>query len=174
MTVELFSPKARMPAIRPLAAEDCLALLRLNQENHPAVAPLNEDELANMLAFEGTHRVATDEQGAVVGYLLSFPSESKYDDTEFCWFRQRLSEPFVYICQIVIAPEHRRKQIGHAFYCDLSATARKRGARILCCDVNIDPPNVESFAFHRGQGFVVIGLGNASNGIAVSFLARRV
>lgn len=162
------------PAIRSFAPTDKAPLLQLNTQNRPAVAPLDEAELSHLLGFDGYHLVALDEQGTVIAYLLSFPRESAYDDSEFRWFRERLAEPFFYICQIVVASEHRRRQIGHAFYRDLIATARQRGAQTLCCDINTDPPNVASFAFHRGLGFVEMGFGHASDGSAIAFLVRKL
>jgi hypothetical protein len=172
--VPLSSPNIEVPVIRRLAASDRVHLLRLNAQNRPAVAPLQTAELARLLECDGYHLVAVDESGAVVGYLLSFPRDSDYDDTEFCWLRERIAKPFFYICQVVVASEHRRRQIGRAFYRDLLATARQRGAQILCCDVNTNPPNLESFAFHYRLGFGEIGFGEASDGTEIAFLARKI
>jgi hypothetical protein len=160
-------------SIRSLTAADRGALLRLNAGARPEVAALDEITLNELLALEGHHLVAVDRGGAVVGYLLSFFRDSAYDDTEMNELRRRLREPFLYICQIVIAPEHRRQRIGRAFYAAIEDTARSREVRVLCCDVNTEPPNHESFAFHHRLGFAEIGFGIASNGIAIAFLVRR-
>jgi hypothetical protein len=166
--------KVGAPTIRPLTSTDHAGLLKLNAENYPAVTPLDEAELAHLLKFDGYHLVAEDAGGTVVGYLLSFPRGSEYDDTEFRWLRHRLSGSFFYICQVVVAPEYRRQQIGRALYRDLIATARQRGAQNLCCDVNAAPPNLVSFAFHHRLGFDWIGFGHASDGRSITFLARQV
>lgn len=159
--------------MRPFAEGDRAALLQLNAQNRPAVAPLDECTLTALLAFDGQHLVAVDQTGAMVGYLLSFSRESGYDDTEICELRRRLTEPFVYICQIVIAPAYRRQRIGRAFYAAIEDVAQRRGMRVLCCDVNTDPPNPESFAFHRRLGFAEHSRGIAGNGMAIAFLVRR-
>jgi predicted GNAT superfamily acetyltransferase len=135
---------------------------------------LDEISLADFLEFNGRHLVAVDRAGTMVGYLLSFSSGSDYDDSEFCDLRHRVAEPFFYICQVVVAPEHRGRRIGSALYEALAETARHQGARLLCCDVNTNPPNPDSFAFHRRLGFFEIGEGTASNGFAIAFLARRL
>lgn len=150
------------------------ALLSLNAANVPAVAQLDETSLAHLLGFGGHHLVAVDRTGRVLGYLLSFSRDSAYDDSEICELRRRLAGPFFYICQVVIAPEHRGRQIGRTFYGALADTARRQGAQFLCCDVNTNPPNPESLAFHHRLGFVEIGAGTASNGFAIAFLARRL
>jgi len=161
-------------SIRPLGDADKAALLRLNAENYPAVHTLDEATLAHLLGFGGYHRAAVDPAGGVLGYLLSFASASAYDDTEIRELRRLVREPFLYICQVVVAPAHRGRKIGHAFYADLADAARRQGVPLLCCDVNTNPPNPGSFAFHRRLGFVEIGSGIASNGMAVAFLQRRI
>ena len=160
--------------IRPLTPADHARLLQLNSENQPAVSLLDQAELTHLLEFDGYHLVAEDGRGTVVGYLLSFPRASEYDDSEFRWLRHRLSGPFIYICQVVVASEHRRRQIGHALYREIIATARQCGAQHLCCDVNAAPPNLVSFAFHHRLGFDWIGFGHASDGRSITFLARKV
>src|SRR5882724_6375960 len=161
-------------SIRPLADGDRAALLRLNADNWPAVHTLDEATLGQLLGFGGHHLVAADRSGGVLGYLLSFSSESGYDDTEIGELRRRLVEPFLYICQVAVARAHRQRRIGRAFYQAMTDIARRQGVGILCCDVNTNPPNPDSFAFHRRLGFAEIGSGIASNGMAVAFLAKNL
>ena len=77
--------------IRSLAERDRPALLRLNASNAPAVWPLSDAELTALLAYAGHHLVAVDAGDNVLGYLLSFPNESDYDDNEIQEFRRRLT-----------------------------------------------------------------------------------
>ena len=166
-------PISKRWAIRPFADGDRSALLRLNAGNSPEVWPLNEADLTNLLTFEGNHLVAVDAAENVLGYLLSFARTSLYDDAEIDEFRRLMTEPFVYICQVVVAPEQRRHGIGHALYDAVADQAQRAGARVLCCDVNTNPPNPGSFAFHHKLGFVQIGEGRASNGFAIALLAKK-
>lgn len=161
-------------SLRPLVATDRPAVLRLNAANAPAVYPLDDGGFRWLLGFSGDHFVAVNPDGEVLGYLLSFPSASGYDDTEISQLRTRIPEPFLYICQIVIASGHRRQRIAHALYETLAEVAQARGVRVLCCDVNTEPPNPVSFAFHRRRGFAEIGRGTASNGFRIAFLMRRL
>jgi predicted GNAT superfamily acetyltransferase len=174
MKLAIASSTSRGWSIRPLADADRAALLRLNEYNWPAVHTLDTDTLAWLLGFGGHHFVAVDRTGAVLGYLLSFASQSNYDDDEIRELRRLTKEPFLYICQVVIARDHRGRGIGRAFYEEVADAARREGTRLLCCDVNTNPPNPGSFAFHRRLGFVVIGSGTASNGMAIAFLARSL
>ena len=160
--------------IRPLASADRAAVLRLNAENRPALAALEAVDLDQLLTYDGHHLVAVDPTGEVIGFLLSFPRTSGYDDSEINELRQRVSEPFYYICQVAIASTHRGRRIGRAFYDALAGVARTQGARLLCCDVNLAPPNPASLAFHDHLGFERIGTGTASNGFSIAYLAKRL
>ena len=162
-------------SLQPLADADLAALLRLNAANYPAVHTLDEATLDWLLGFDGgPHLVAVDSAGTVLGYLLAFPSRSAYADSEISELRRRLTEPFLYICQVVVAPAHRGRGIARAFYEALADVARRQGVRLLCCDVNSNPPNPGSMAFHRQVGFTELGSGTASNGFAITFLGRAV
>lgn len=162
-------------SIQPLNDAHRAALLRLNAANHPAVHTLDEANLEGLLACGGGHhRVAVDRTGVVCGYVLSFVHLSDYNDSEFRELRRRTAEPFLYICQVVVASGHRKRGIARGFYDALADTARHQGVALLCCDVNTNPPNPESFAFHLRMGFREIGRGTASNGFAIAYLQKRV
>src|SRR4051812_6369222 len=112
-------------SIQPLADADLPALLRLNATNYPAVHLLDEATLDWLLGFgDGHHLVALDPAGAMLEYLLIFSSTSDYDDTEIGELRRRIPEPFFYICQVVVAPEHRGRGIARGFY-DAAADAAR-------------------------------------------------
>lgn len=160
--------------IRALGESDLVAVFRLNADNYPAVQLLDEATMHWLLAFDGRHLVAVDPEGTVAGYLLAIPSASAYDDTEIHELRRRVTDPFHYICQVVIAPGRRGTGLGRALYAAVAETARGEGAMWLCCDVNLDPPNPASLAFHRRLGFADIESGTASNGFTIAYLARRL
>lgn len=171
-------PPSAAPAptwtLRPLTAADHAALLRLNAENWPAVAPIGARDLPWLLAGASVQQVAVDAHGHVVGYLLAFARASTYDDTEIAELRRLIAEPFLYICQVALARAHRGRGIGRAFYAAVAEVARAQGARFLCCDVNLDPPNPESLAFHARLGFRQLATGTAGNGFAIAYLVQAL
>jgi predicted GNAT superfamily acetyltransferase len=157
--------------IRPYREEDRARLLALNAANQPAVTRMNGDDFTQLLAGGGSHLVACDGAGEVLGYLLSFPRGAAYEGTEFRHLHGLLDEPFFYIDQVVIDAEHRRRHIGRGLYRVLIEAARQRGVRVVCCEVNTNPPSLESLAFHHALGFGSLGAGTASNGMAIVYLA---
>lgn len=67
----------------------------------------------------------------------------------------------------------RKKGLGRALYDDLTGAARADGHVVLACEVNYEPPNPVSDAFHTAQGFQEIGRGRLPDrGKAVRYLVR--
>ncbi len=141
-----------MLTVRELVPSDRDAVLRINAASRPGVAALDDPELARLMALRGHHLVA-ERDGHVAGYALTFLREALYDGEEFELFRRRLSRPFLYVDQVATRSESRRGGVGSALYAALEEAARRAGSSALCCEVNLDPPNPESMAFHRARGF---------------------
>jgi len=86
------------------------------------------------------------------------------------WFLAR-HRAFLYIDRVVVAAQARGRGWARRLYEDAAAIA---GARPLCCEVNIVPPNEASLAFHERLGFVACGeAADPRNGKRVRYLERR-
>jgi predicted GNAT superfamily acetyltransferase len=105
--------------------------------------------------------------------LITFDQDSDYDSPNFLWFRDRY-ERFVYVDRVVTAEAARGRGLARALYGDLIAQARAAGHQLIVCEVNADPPNPASEAFHRGFGFEPVGEALLANGKTVSYLALRI
>ena len=62
------------------------------------------------------------------------------------------------------ASSARGKGIARLLYADLFAAAKQAGHDRGVCEVNIDPPNPASEAFHAAMGFDAIGEATIHNG----------
>jgi len=90
------------------------------------------------------------------GFIIAVQPGAAYDSPNFRWFEQRY-ERFVYVDRIVVAAASRGKGLARAFYQTLFERARLANARHIACEVNVDPPNPASDAFHARMGFVEVG-----------------
>ena len=138
--------------VRDLVPDDLAAVLALNRAAEPAVGPLDLAGLAALVELADGARLATVD-GTVAGALVAFLPGRGYRSPNYRWF-ETSGVAFYYVDRVVVAAEHRRAGIATRLYDDVMATARGLGVPRVVCEVNDDPPNPVSLAFHRGLGFV--------------------
>jgi predicted GNAT superfamily acetyltransferase len=103
---------------------------------------------------------------------LAFDQDADYDSPNYLWFRQRYPR-FVYVDRIVVAPAMRKCGLANRLYQDLFHAARVAGHERVVCEVNSDPPNPASEAFHASLGFLEVGHAAIHDGAkTVRYLAR--
>ena len=64
---------------------------------------------------------------------------------------------FVYVDRIVVDDSQRGLGLAAHLYRDLFDRARAVGHDRIVCEVNLEPPNPGSDAFHAKMGFVEVG-----------------
>lgn len=106
--------------------------------------------------------------------LLAFDQSADYDNPNFHWFRERFDR-FVYIDRVVVAPQMRGRGLAGALYRALFREAAGRAHVRVVCEVNWDPPNPASDAFHAGLGFEQVGLAILPDaGKTVRYFSRAI
>jgi predicted GNAT superfamily acetyltransferase len=76
---------------------------------------------------------------------------------------------------VVVRPEARGRGVARALYADAERLAAAERMHVLCCEVNLDPPNPGSMAFHERLGFAPAGEAiDRRNGKRVRYLSRPV
>lgn len=108
------------------------------------------------------------------GFLIALDERAKYRNPNFDWFRGRYSR-FVYIDRVVVEPAQRGRGIARQLYEDLFDAARSSGRGRVVCEVNSDPPNPASDAFHARLGFAIVGTAHlADRGKTVRYFCREL
>jgi predicted GNAT superfamily acetyltransferase len=149
------------------------AVLALNGRHEIETAPLDASGLATRLDRACAAPAILDAAGRLAGFLLAYAAESGLDAVNFRWVCDHLSG-FVYIDRIIIDPAMRGSGLGRRLYAEAEAAARRRGAQWLACEVNAEPPNPVSDAFHARLGFTVFGEGRPAPGKTVRYLRRAL
>jgi predicted GNAT superfamily acetyltransferase len=145
------------------------SLLRLNNENARETSLLTREKLDNMVAAAS---VATAIAPGTA-FLLAFGRDDSFDGGHFRWFRERL-DSFLYVDRIVVGHGHRRLGLGRLLYEDLFRRAEPLGHSHIACEVNVQPPNPTSDAFHASLGFTEIGTATIDGGAkTVRYLVRH-
>ncbi len=156
--------------IRTLEAMSEDSLLALNNAHEAETSRLDGDRL-RMLISRAFYASGI---GDVDAFLIGFDERADYDSPNFLWFR-KYYDTFVYIDRIITAPHARGLGMARALYDDLFARAATAGHRNVVCEVNLEPPNPGSDAFHKALDFGEVGRARILGGTrSVRYLARRV
>jgi uncharacterized protein len=143
-------------------------VLALNNQHALELSWLDADRLVRLVSEAFLARRI----GSVDAFLLAFDQDSDYDSPNFLWFGAR-HRRFVYVDRIVVAPAARGRGHARRLYEDLFGEALRRGHDRVVCEVNLDPPNAASDAFHAALGFAEVGTARIHGGTkTVRYLAR--
>jgi predicted GNAT superfamily acetyltransferase len=187
------------PQIRLLhAATD--RLLTLNNDHSIELSPLTLAEL-ELLIRQSFFSATINDSDAL---LICFDQSSRYEHVNFLWFRaffekaleqnaslssslapraelarglfeNPLHANFVYVDRVVTSPTARGKGYARALYAELFQRAKSAGHTRIACEVNLDPPNPASDAFHASLNFHEVGRAAIhNNSKTVRYLLRNL
>ena len=148
---ESIIPKEVLP-IECISPADEAAILVLNNQHAAELSWLEPQRLSFLIgeAFY-TRRI-----GRLEAFIMCFDQDARYDSPNFLWFRERYPR-FVYVDRVVVSAEARGRGHARRIYQDLFEHARSAGHKVVTCEVNADPPNPASDAFHAALGFAEVG-----------------
>ena len=151
--------------LREARAADLEAILALNCEWERVTSPLTLDALSRLHSLAAVHLVAV-EGDSVLGFLLAIGPAIDYDSPNYRWFDDA-GDDFLYIDRAVVSSAVQRSGVGAALYAEVFDCARQRGVSRVVCEVDIEPLNAASDAFHRRRGFVEVGTQSVAAGSKV-------
>ena len=146
--------------IQNLIPLDGAAILALNNANSEETSVLDETGMEALLRDAFYARGIEDGKTA---FLVAFDHKAPYVNPNFNWFKEQ-RESFIYIDRVIVAQGSRGRGLGRKLYRDLFAAATQAGHDRVVCEVNINPPNLASEAFHATMGFLSIGEATIHNG----------
>jgi predicted GNAT superfamily acetyltransferase len=155
-------------SLRPITANDHAPVLAWNAANVEVLSPLDEDELVELLGCSESGSVIVH-QGRDVGFVITVATEAAYESENYRWFADR-HDRFVYLDRIVIDASARRTGLATRVYEELEADAAQR-VPVFCLEVNVEPPNGPSLAFHAARGYVEVGR-HVANGHVVALFEK--
>jgi predicted GNAT superfamily acetyltransferase len=143
-----------------LTSLDLTPVLSLNNAHAKETSALDEVSLAALL---GMAFYARGIDSGATAFLIALDHNASYINPNFAWFKA-FREQFVYIDRIIVAETARGHGIARLLYEDLFTAAKQAGHNRVVCEVNIEPPNPASDAFHAAMGFVGVGQATIHNG----------
>ena len=156
-------------SVRALTPSDYAWVIALGTANEVETGPIDVAWLeANAQQWFVGAQAGENEAFAIV-----FDESAHYGSPNFHWFRDRLPR-FVYVDRIVVDESARGKGLARALYEHVFEAARAAGQERVVCEINFDPPNPSSDAFHAKLGFSEIGRATLANGKSVRYLERLI
>lgn len=145
------SPLQSSPDIRYPTGDDIAWMLDLNNAHARELSWLTADELQDMTVMAAHVAVL-----APVAFVLCFDQDAPYSSPNFAWHRKRFDR-FRYVDRVVVDPAARGTGIARRLYGGVFASAAADGIPRVVAEINADPPNPASSAFHTRLGFVEVG-----------------
>ncbi len=160
--------------LRPLTVEDLPEAVALNNHAYPAVPVTPLAEFAELAVLSDVALVVEDDDGSLLGFLIAFRPGSPYDSENYRFFEERGTDS-LYVDRIVISEGARSQGLGAVLYAAVFDAARGEGRAEVTCEVNVDPPNPRSMAFHQRLGFREVGRQPTKGGaVTVALMAASV
>jgi predicted GNAT superfamily acetyltransferase len=156
--------------LRAMTDADTYAVLSLNAGAVDVTGPLDQGGLARMRAM-AVRADVVEVDGWVTAFALVLPPGTDYDSPNYAWFSQRYDD-FLYLDRVVVSRLSRRAGIGSTIYDAAESDAKERGR--LTCEVNAEPPNEASIAFHERRGYVEAGRLAHDSGKVTSMLVKEL
>ena len=164
------SPDTRFDALTPT---DIPRLVELNDASSPAVPITSKAEMAALLDSAGFTFAARNGE-TLIGFVIGMRAGADYRSENYRFFDARNSD-FLYVDRIVVDDSQRGSGVGRALYASVFELARAEALREVTCEVNLDPPNPGSLAFHARLGFMRVGEQETKGGsVTVALLAATV
>jgi len=148
-------PFAEGARVRPLTVADAEELQPLNDAAAPAVPLTAARDLASLIDVSAL-ALGVERDERLVGFIIALPPGADYASENYRYFESR-GVDHLYVDRIVIAESQRSTGLGAVLYDAVFEAARAQGRAEVTCEVNRDPPNPRSMAFHRRLGFRELG-----------------
>lgn len=163
-----------VPRPRPVTPDDVPALAALNDAAVPAVNALGPDGLAAHVPGCDVALVVPGDDGAPLAFLLAVAPGAAYASENYRWFSAHRPGS-LYVDRVVVAPHAHGCGLGRLLYDAVVERAQALGLGEVTCEVNLEPPNPSSLAFHDRLGFTRVGEQETTGGsVRVALLARAV
>ena len=162
------------PIVRKIVSTDVTRVLEINNANAPGVSELTLSELETDMK-NCLYALAIDnEHGEVCAFCITFDPNAPDAGDNHRWFAERYKS-FVYLDRIAIDSNHQNRGLGALLYQTVEQRMLDSAEHsLLCCEVNLEPPNPGSLRFHQRIGFTEVGQQSPRHGYSVSLLMKTI
>jgi predicted GNAT superfamily acetyltransferase len=141
--------------VRKITDDDLADVLSINNSNTPAVGVIDMEQLQFLIQHSQHALVVADE--TVKAFCITLGPGTPYQSPNYLWFASRYTH-FVYLDRIAVAGGFQGQGLGSMLYEEVETQmSNSHPGAVLCCEVNVEPPNPGSLRFHQRIGFTEVG-----------------
>ena len=160
------------PLYRDMTLADADAVISLNEAVKAVTSPMDVSDFTKLFELS-TLRLMVDVDDDAVGFVFAMTQGRPYENVNYRWFAERYSS-LLYIDRVVVSATCRGMGIGSGLYSRILETAETLHVKNVCAEMDLDPPNLQSLAFHANFGFEQIGTTIHRTGKQLSMQSRSV
>lgn len=163
------------PFVRNIELADLARVLEINNANTPGVSELTMTELISDIDNSLHALVIDNERSEACAFCITFAPDAPDAGANHRWFAERYKS-FVYLDRIAIDFNHQNRGLGALLYQSVEQRMLNSAEHsLLCCEVNLEPPNPGSLRFHQRIGFTEVGQSTQEYAnYRVSYLSKSV
>lgn len=158
------------PQLRALTEADAEVVLAINEASVALLAPMDREAYRWFLR-EASCAWGAEVDGELLGFVIVLPPGLAYPSRNYAWFSDRYAT-FAYLDRVAIDAQARRQGLGTAIYDAVEQHSADELVPLLL-EVNVEPPNHASLAFHDARGFSEVGTLAHDGGKVVRLLAKH-
>lgn len=142
-------------AVRPIEPADLPAVLALNNAHSLELGQIDLEKLVHSISAAAV-AIAVGPVGEPDAFLTAFDHGVPAQGPNHAWFLARHPR-CLYVDRVCVHPRARKRGLARTLYAAVLVEAAGRGTPVVCCEVNSEPPNPVSDAFHAALGFSEVG-----------------
>jgi hypothetical protein len=160
------------PIIRDIGVDDLPALHEINDANVPEVGEVTADQLARLIELSEI-AVLVEIDGVAAGFALVLALGTDYQSVNYRWFSERYDE-VMYLDRVAFDARFQRRGLGTLLYDEIERQAADAGIAAVTLEVNVEPANPPSMAFHGSRGYAEVGRQDTPYGTVVSMMRKEL
>jgi predicted GNAT superfamily acetyltransferase len=158
--------------VREMIPNDFSWVIALNQLHVPAVSDAEGERFAYLYERSAIALTAWVDD-APAGFSLTMTHGLDYDSSNYQWFSDNYDH-FIYLDRVVVDESFHRHGVGRALYAETERLGLLEvpDAEVFGLEVNVEPRNDVSLAFHERLGFAELLQRPTPYGIVVAMMGK--
>ena len=139
----------------PIETRFLEAMWAINQDNIPEVGSIPTIEEFQKLTLWSSHIIVVEKNNEMAGFIILMREDQDYHSLNYKFLINKFDQ-FLYVDRVAIKDGYRRQGLGKKIYNEVFRLAKEINIDV-CCEVNTEPRNDPSLAFHETFGFKEVG-----------------